>query len=282
MLYLFIASLVWAFSFGLINVNLSALDPNFVAFCRFLFAIPFFLPFLSIKNISLKSAAQLIGIGVIQYGMMYVCYIKAYQYLSAHQVALFSMLTPIYVVIFHNIFVRKFTWFPMLMALLSILGGGIIYYKAAHQANLMTGFLLMQIANLCFAYGQVAYIRFRQHHVNYKDRAIYPLLFIGALCVTALTTTMSHGWQAVYQVSSSAWLTLIYLGSVSTGLCFYWWNKGALTTPPATLAVLNNMKGPLAIVVSLLFFHETANLLRLSMGLGLIMLATVLAQQKRD
>ena len=43
---LFIVSLIWAFSFGLIKDRLAGLDANFVAAARLLISLLIFLPFL--------------------------------------------------------------------------------------------------------------------------------------------------------------------------------------------------------------------------------------------
>jgi drug/metabolite transporter (DMT)-like permease len=60
---------------------------------------------------------------------------------------------------------------------------------------------------------------------------------------------------------------LIYSGLVASGLAFFLWNRGAARAAPSTLAVLNNLKAPLAIAVSLLVFGEQADIPRLTLAL---------------
>ncbi len=52
MLYLWIVSLLWAFSFGLIKGQLTGLDASFVAFARLLLAALAFLPFCACAGLS--------------------------------------------------------------------------------------------------------------------------------------------------------------------------------------------------------------------------------------
>ena len=102
MLYLLVVSLMWAFSFGLIGNALAEVDTYFVASFRLLCALLLLLPCLRIQEIPKSDWLMLLGRGAIQFGLMYVCYIKAFQYLPSHLVALFTILTPLYVVLIHN------------------------------------------------------------------------------------------------------------------------------------------------------------------------------------
>ena len=59
-------------------------------------------------------------------------------------------------------------------------------------------------------------------------------------------------------------LVLLYLGLLASGVGFFLWNVGATRVSAGTLAVFNNVKIPLAVVVSLLFFAEQTDWLRLA------------------
>lgn len=277
--YLIIASLVWAFSFGLIKTNLGNLDPNFVTVMRMAFALMVFTPFLRVKSLSKLQALQVLLIGAIQYGVMYLCFLRAFKYLDAYQAALFATATPIYVILIDDLFARKFNVYYMKVALIAVLGGAVIYYKNIFQANILQGFLLVQMADLCFAFGQVAYKRLRQRAPALQDYKIYGLLFWGALITALIATTAASGWHSALDMTIRQLLVLIYLGAIASGVCFFMWNKGAVTTNTATLAVFNNLKAPLAIVVSLVLFNETTNIPRLIIGLTLITIALIMAER---
>jgi drug/metabolite transporter (DMT)-like permease len=74
-------------------------------------------------------------------------------------------------------------------------------------------------------------------------------------------------------------LVILYLGLVASGVGFFLWNYGASRVPAAVLAVMNNAKTPLGLVVSLVVFGESVRLARVLVGGVLIVLATVYAQR---
>ena len=155
-----------------------------------------------------------------------------------------------------------------------MLGAGIIKYDPDKSYNAaLIGFTLMQLSNLCFAAGQLEYKRFRKKHAAVSDHEVYALAFIGAVICNGIATTISGGWADVASLTPAHWQLLLYLGIVASGLCFFWWNKGAVQTDTPTLAVLNNVKIPLAVLVSLLpIFGAQADWSQLVIG-GVLMLA---------
>ena len=89
--YLAIVSIIWALSFGLIGQALSEVDPVFAATMRLGIAGLAFIPFLRWSKIPHGSHFKLIGCGAVQFGIMYVCYMTAFQIVpgKSHLVALF-------------------------------------------------------------------------------------------------------------------------------------------------------------------------------------------------
>lgn len=282
MLYLILASLIWAFSFGLIKGNLTDLDPAFVAWARLLVAVPVFLPFFRLKSLNWRLALQLLGLGALQYGLLYTTYTQAFQYLDAYQVALFTILTPLYVTLIDDVYKKKIQWLNLAMALLAIAGAVIIKYHGLKWENLLTGFLLVQVSNLSFAFGQLEYKRIRKVHSQLIDREVYALLFFGAVIFTSIVTTYIGGWGSFSLFTASHLWTILFLGVVGTGIGFFLWNVGAVTTNAGALAVMNNVKIPLAVLVSLVFFGEKPDLRSLTIGGGLMVLAVYLAERFRQ
>ena len=103
MIYLALVSVIWAFSFGLIGSALSGVDSFLVATLRLGVASIIFLPFLRLKGIGSVDRFRLIIYGAIQFGLMYAFYMRAYQFIPSHLVAIFSILTPVYVVLIHDL-----------------------------------------------------------------------------------------------------------------------------------------------------------------------------------
>lgn len=267
MFYLVITSLLWAFSYSLIKANLNTLDPNVVTLLRMLCAGLIFLPFLQLKALSRAYALRFFWIGALQYGVMYLCFLHSFQYLAAYQIALFTTLTPVYIIMIHAIFAKKIHPMHLNIAVLAVIGGAVLWFKAGAAPHFWRGCLWVQASDLCFAYGQVAYQRLRQQTPTVRDAHVYSLLCLGAVVVAAVATTWSAGWSSILTISASQGRVIVYLGVIASGLGFFWWNKGAALTSTTTLAVFNNVKAPLAVVVALIFFKESADIPRLVLGL---------------
>ena len=281
MIYLLLASILWAFSFGLTKGFLINLDPSFVTWARLAIALPVFIPFMRIRGLSLKRILYLGAIGGVQFGLTYTFYIFAFQYLESYQIALLTIFTPIYVTLIDSIYCKELLWINLAMAFLAVVGAAIINYKNISYNDLVIGFLLMQAANVSFALGQLEYRRWRRVHESIKDHQIYAFLLMGAVLVASLETFVSGGWGDFAVVTMNEWGILAYLGILATGLGFFIWNVGAVKSGAGTLAVMNNAKIPLAVFVSIVFFKEDADLIRLILGGGVMIVAVVLTENYR-
>lgn len=279
MIYLLLASIIWAFSFGLIKGQLTGVDPYVVSFIRLFLSLIVFLPFLRVGQLNKAISLKLISIGAIQYGIMYMAYIYSYQFLPAHQIALFTIFTPIYVTLSQDLFIHKLNTVALLAALFSILGAAIIVYHIESWRGTVTGFLIIQISNICFALGQVLYKKIMKFQNGISDQNIFALLYFGAVLITLVPMMISITGKQV-QISPQQLLVLIYLGIVASGFGFFLWNFGARRTSISQLAVMNNLKIPLAVFISLLVFGEDANLIRLIAGSSIILGALYFSQRK--
>ena len=110
-----------------------------------LVALPLFLPLLRTRGLTARVASTLLAIGAVQYGLMYMLYIAAYQHLDAHEVALFTVLTPIYVALVHDGLARRVSPRTIALALLAVVGAGVIQYRALATGarGLWIGFALV-------------------------------------------------------------------------------------------------------------------------------------------
>jgi len=279
MLYLFFVSLLWAFSFGLIKGGLTGLPSSSVAFVRLFIAFAVFVPFLRFRDLRPGDAAKLLLTGAVQYGLMYVTYIQAFQHLQAYEVALFTVFTPIYVTIINDLFVKRLCPTSMSAVILAVAGGIIIKYQELGSSELLRGFLLMQGANLCFAFGQIFYRRTMANLPNKPtDLQVFGLLYLGA-ALTAALATLGSDWST-FEITLKQAGILLYLGIVASGLGFFLWNIGARRVSAGALAVFNNLKIPLGILVSVLVFGETTDWVRLLIGGALMALALFLNSRK--
>lgn len=277
------ATLLWALSFGLIKQQLAGVDANLIAWMRLALALPVLLPFLRWRELSLWTGAPsrrmlaLLAIGAVQYGLMYTGYLAAFRYAEAHQIALFTVTTPLYVCLVHDAWGRRFDPVNLLLAAVAVAGAVVLQPRTWSLGGAWTGFLLAQASNLCFAFGQVAYRRMRREAPAVRDRAVFAWLYLGGVLVCTLTVSATGAWGGLATLSSAQVWTLLYLGPVASGLGFFLWNRGAVTTSPGALAVFNNLKIPLAVAAALTIFGETADLQRLAIGGGVMIAAAAVA-----
>src|SRR5512138_794065 len=183
MLYLLVVSLAWAFSFGLIKASFPGVSPLFISFARLFIALLVFLPFLRIKHLTRKAAWQLLLVGALQYGMMYITYNYAFQFLKAYEVALFTVFTPLYITLINDLMQRRIHRAFWLTALLAVAGTAIVEVNGMLEGRLVEGFLIVQASNLCFAFGQVFYREVMRSIPQARDSQVFAVPYLGAALI---------------------------------------------------------------------------------------------------
>lgn len=277
MSYLLSITLLWAFSFSLIGVYLAGqVDAWFSVLMRIGLATLVFLPFLRPKKVPLPIALKLMLIGAIQLGLMYVFYYQSFLYLTVPEVLLFTVMTPIYITLLNDAFEGKFHPHFMISAIIATLGAIAIRYNGI-DSDFLLGFATVQAANLCFATGQVCYKRLMKDQ-NIEQKTVFGFFFIGALII-ACTCYALFGDSNKLPTTTTQWGVLVYLGTIASGLGYFMWNKGATLVNVGVLAVMNNLLIPAGILVNLLIWNRDADILRLSLGGGLILIALLVNQQ---
>jgi hypothetical protein len=238
-------------------------------------ALLVFLPFLRFRGLAPRTAFALAGIGAVQFGLMYLAYNESFRFLAAHEIALLTLTTPIFVTLLADAFDRTLRVRALLAALFAVLGGAAIVVKTVPTAGTATGVVLIQLSIFAFALGQILYRRLRAKQPALHDRDIFALLFAGAFLV-ALAATFTRDPSVV--LTPPQLLVLLYLGLIASGLGFFLWNLGATRVTAGTLAALNNAKIPLAVAVSLVVFGESADWVRLALSATLMGAAVWLAE----
>jgi drug/metabolite transporter (DMT)-like permease len=106
-------------------------------------------------------------------------------------------------------------------------------------------------------------------------------MYLGATLITA-AAALVVGDRQRWAMDAEAWLVVVYLALLPTAVGFYLWNRGAVLSNPGILAVSNNLKVPLAVVVSWLLFAEAADHVRVTVGLAVLVAALFLAGGGRN
>ncbi len=277
---LWLASFLWAFSFGLIKGQMGGLDPVEVAAGRLLLAALAFSPFILKSRQGMVRHGQVMLLGAFQFGAMYWLYIASYQFLPAWLVALFTVFTPLSVVLLSDLLARRWHWRNALAAVVAVLGALLVVARGLPQDASWQGVLLLQAANLCFATGQVLYPRLKKQ-AGASHVVMVGWMYWGAVFFTGLVILVSGGVNLESWTPSAVW-TLLYLGLIPTALGFYLWNRGTTTVTAGWLAVANNLKIPLAVVVAWVIFGEEADRWRASLGLLIVVASLFLAEPKKN
>ncbi len=258
MSYLIIVSILWSFSFGIIKYGLSGVDPSYISFIRSVIAFVFFSS-ISIYNIKKFSFdIKLVLIGAIQFGLMYVFYIQSYAYLPAYLIATFTITTPIFVGLassyISNETISKNGIYAIILVLI---GSFLMRFNVVNPFHYWIGFILIQFANFFFATGQVL---FKQWNIKNGTKNIvhnFSQLFLGATLITSIFYFLNINNSL--ELTSVNLFTLIFLGLISTGLGFLFWNIGLLKVSNEKLAVMNNLIIPIAVLNSCFIFGEQIN-----------------------
>lgn len=276
-LLLLVAS-IWAASFGLIKIHLTALDPDGVNALRLLLTLALFLPWLRRSGTNPSLRGRLALIGAVQFGLMYALYTRAYAHLRAYEVALATVMTPLYVTLLDDALERRFRLRFLLAALLATLGTAVSLGLVSHGLGSPSaqGLALVQGANLCFAVGQISYRRLLADRPHLTDLQAFPWCALGAAVVSVAFALPTLAQDGLPQLNTAQMGVLLYLGTVASGLGFFLWNTAARGVNSGTLAVMNDLKIPLGMVMAVVVFGESAAWGRVTVGLVCIALALAL------
>lgn len=274
MSYLIGVTALWAFSFSLIGVYLSGqVDSYLAVLIRILLASLIFAPFLRPRAIPARLRWQLMAIGAIQLGLMYIFFYRSFLLLPVPEVLLFTIFTPIYITLLDDLMQKRLSPFYLLTAAIAVIGAAIIRYDGISD-GFWLGFAVVQGANLCFAIGQVAYRHVApQLPEDIAHRHVFGWFYLGAL---ALVVVMFLLFGSTDKLPSQPvhFVVLGWLGIIASGLGYFLWNKGATRVDAGTLAIMNNALVPAGLLVNLLIWNREADLARLALG-GTIIVAAL-------
>ncbi|MDI9402057.1 MAG: DMT family transporter [Limisphaerales bacterium] len=271
--YLISATILFSFSFGLIKQQVTTLPSDAVSFLRLALAALVFSPFL--RRVNVKKHFCALCIGAIQFGLMYILFIRAFHYLQGSEVALLTTTTPMWVALLFSYFSKSIRYQYFTCAALSMCGALLIVWNPAAINASLTGILLVQGANVCFALGQV----FWKQYLGANSNAVMASAYLGAALIALPFALVTTDWSS-FSPTPFQWAALLYLGCIPTALGFWLWNKGAVEVGPSALAVMNDLKIPMSVFLALILFQETvANPLRFSIGSILIITAIYLGRR---
>lgn len=270
MVLLVFVTVLWAFSFSLIGEFLSGnVDNDFAVLTRVMLAAILFAPVTVWRNIPLPLKSGIMLCGALQFGVTYLLLYRSFSILTVPEVLLFTVFTPLYVTLIDDALNRKFSASALIAAAIATLGAGIIRYDGLSQ-DYLTGFLMLQVANITFAAGQVGYKHLMTAYpLEIPAWRSFGYFFFGALLV-ALPSFLIFGNAELLPSSPLQWGILAWLGVVASGLGMYWWNRGGCQVDAGTLAVMNNALVPAGLMVNLTIWGRDEAILPLVVGGSII------------
>ena len=271
---------LWAASFSLIGEFLAGQVDGYIAvFIRMVLALALFIPLWRPARLAFRQQGLLALIGALQIGLMYLFLYHAFLYLTVPEVLLFTIFTPLYVTLVDDLLFERRHLPPRwwLAALIAVLGAAVIRFDTLSD-SFITGFLLIQAANLCFAAGQVFYKRLQLGSAR-NQLHVFALFFLGAAMTSGLAMLLLADFSKT-PTTPLQWGVLLWLGLGASGLGYLAWNLGAKRVNVAQLATMNNMLIPAGLLINYVFWGQAVDWLRLTLG-GLILLSAVWLASKR-
>jgi drug/metabolite transporter (DMT)-like permease len=240
------------------------IDPYGLAFFRMVAALLLFAPLM--RKPSPRVTAALMAIGAVQYGLMYLTLFISYRFMEGYEVLLVTIFTPFYVAGFHALTRR--TGLPprvWLAVALAVAGAGVIRFaRVDPDGSFWTGFAIMQLCNGCFAIGQVLYARYFARAASRTSLQEFGWIYAGAVIITLAGWTLfgnvNDTSRSLLDLPLRGWGILIWLGLIPSGAAFYLFNSGAKQVSVSTLAVMNNLKIPIGLLVVLFLFQQAESI----------------------
>ena len=275
MRYLLLTTFIWAFSFSFIGEILAGrVDSYFAVLVRICLASLVFLPFTKFRGIDKALKVKIMLIGSVQIGFMYIFFYQSFLFLSVPEVILFTIFTPIYVTLIYDGLKGQFNPLYLVSTGMAVLGAYIIRYQNV-DSEFITGFLMVQGANICFALGQSAYKKVMESNPNIIHRDVFGYFYFGALLVGIVAFALLSDHSKL-SPTLLQWSVLLWLGIVASGIGYFLWNKGACDVDAGVLGIMNNALVPAGLMMNLLLWKTPVDYVSLSIGSGVILFSLAL------
>ena len=199
-------------------------------------------------------------------------YIYSFRYLKGYEVAVFTIFTPIYVSLIHDLIRQRFHRRYLALSLLAIAGTAVVVYREISSEFFLPGFILLQFSNLFFAWGQVRYREIMKENPDISDKSVFAFLYAGAFAVTLVAALITTDIGNI-RITGREAAALLYLGAIPSGIAFFLWNSGVRRSGIGTISIMNNLKIPLAVIVSMAVFGERGNLIKTAIGCAILVAA---------
>ncbi len=277
-LFLIGPAAIWGSSFALIAVGLDSFPPTVLTFLRLLFGfVAISLVPKARKRIARSDWPRVALVGVFWMAVPLSMFSLAEQWVSSSTAGMINGATPITALLVATLALHRR---PGRLQLLGILVGfvGIVFValpdlgKGSDEA---LGVLLLVIAVSCYGIALNLTVPLQQ---RYGSLPVFWRAQIVALALTAVPAAL-HVDESTPQVG--AWLALVVLGVLGTGLAFVLAGNLAGRVGGARASIITYLIPPWSIMIGVLFLDETVAVVAL-VGTAVVLCGAFLATRRDD
>ncbi|MEG9530740.1 DMT family transporter [Mannheimia indoligenes] len=256
MVYLLIATLIWASSFIVGKVAIAEFDPVQIMQIRLTLAAFIALPFFMRAYRKIQKNQQ-IKVWLIAFLTFPLCVILQFSGLkltsAASAVALLGLNPLLTVLVGYFCFNKQATGLDFILSLFACVGILIMAAGSDDSGSInMLGLLLVTLGSLSFIIGMYLSKDILQS-VKVTDLTNITLVQ-GAVTALPIMLLFAEDWQL--PTSLSAWASVMYLGIICTSLAMLLWNKGISQSSPILAGILLALEPVFGLLMALLFLSE--------------------------
>lgn len=256
MVYLLIATLIWASSFIVGKVAIAEFDPVQIMQIRLTLAAFIALPFF-MRAYQKIQKNQKIKVWLIAFLTFPLCVILQFSGLkltsAASAVALLGLNPLLTVLVGYFCFKKQATRLDFILSLFACFGILIMAVGSDDSGSInVLGLLLVTLGSLSFIIGMYLSKDILQS-VKVTDLTNITLVQ-GAITALPITLLFAEDWQL--PTGLSAWASVMYLGIICTSLAMLLWNKGISQSSPILAGILLALEPVFGLLMALLFLSE--------------------------
>ncbi|MGN8071135.1 DMT family transporter [Mucilaginibacter sp. SG564] len=277
--------IVWGSSYPVTKIIINDVAPLTLAFCRCsVGAVTLLLTFFITKDKPIR--AYLIGVpwpyiifmGLSGVTCFYTLFNLSAQMTSASVGSLIQGFIPVCIALFAAVFLKeKLSAVQVIGIIASLIGVMLIGFLSSDNntdtRNSITGNLLMIVAVVSWA----AYTIMSKKAAHFNPLLITSLsTLVGSACLlpAAIFENRYTGWPVIHL---NSWLVILYLGAVSSGICYFLYSKSLRLLTASQVGNFANLDPVVGLLISLIFLNEHINILQIAgavLVLGGIVLST--------
>lgn len=281
--------LVWGSSYSITKSVVTILPPATFAVSRFMIALLCLLPFYlsgrknkPSQHFDTGDFWWLFLMGLTGIAGYYIFFNYSLMFTSASNGALIQGFIPVCIALFGAVFLKeKLTGLQMTgigLCFIGVVLVGVIAASNSNDASSLKGNLFMVISVLCWT--TYTLVSRKLNHLN-----PFTITFLSGCIGAALLIPVSIyeliNLKTPVEIGVNGWLALVYLGAVSSGICYVLYNKAIELLPVAMVGTFLNLDILIGVSIAVIFLHEEIDIFKIAGGL-LILLGLTLSSRKKN